>query len=310
MNPLLSIVIANYNYGRFLEAAIKSVVEQVIGDEGGGMRDKVELIICDAASTDNSVDIIKKYAAGLPPNTHRSEWNSPSSIPDSSSPIPHPSSLITWWCSEKDKGQSDAFNKGFAHARGRLGCWVNADDLLLPGTIKAVIDYMTAHPKCEWITGGMVFFDSDEKVMWMRLGMQPWSRMWRWMPGWCIGGPSSFFSIEKLRMVGGFDLERYYSMDIDLWYKLFRYGLRPHHINRYFWGFRAHDASKTAHTLKASMGEAMQREKLRLFEVYGLSAWKIKIGSFALKLSGVLGGSLVRSYWDSWRYGKKPIQCV
>lgn len=130
------------------------------------------------------------------------------------------------------------------------------------------------------------------------------------MPGWCIGGPSSFFSIEKLRKVGGFDLERYYSMDIDLWYKLFRCGLRPHHINRYFWGFRAHDASKTAHTLKASMGEAMQREKLRLFEVYGLSAWKIKIGSFALKLSGVLGGSLVRSYWDSWRYGKKPIQCV
>ena len=291
MTPLLSIVIANYNYGRFLDAAIRSVVEQ------DGF-DQCELIVVDGGSTDNSVAIIQKYATGLPPNTPLTTNNQPLTT------------RISWWCSEKDKGQSDAFNKGFAHARGRLGCWVNADDLLLPGTIKAVIDYMTAYPKCEWITGGMVFFDSDEKVMWMRLGMQPWSRMWRWMPGWCIGGPSSFFSIEKLRMVGGFDLERYYSMDIDLWYKLFRCGLHPHHINRYFWGFRAHDASKTAHTLKASMGEAMQREKLRLFEAYGLSAWKIRIGSFALKLSGVLGGSLVRSYWDSWRYGKKPIQCV
>ena len=221
MSPILSIVIANYNYGRFLEDAIKSVV----GQEGF---DKCELIIVDGGSTDNSVEVIKRYV-----------------------------NKISWWCSEKDKGQSDAFNKGFAHARGRLGCWVNADDILLPETIKAVIDYMSAHPQCEWITGGMVFFDSDEKVMWMRLGMQPWSRMWRWMPGWCIGGPSSFFSIEKLRMVGGFDLERYYSMDIDLWYKLFRCGLRPHHINRYFWGFRAHDASKTAHTLKSSMEEPM-----------------------------------------------------
>ena len=65
--PLLSIVIANYNYGRFLEDAIKSVIAQEVGD-------KVELIICDAASTDNSVEIIKKYADGLPPNTPYEEW--------------------------------------------------------------------------------------------------------------------------------------------------------------------------------------------------------------------------------------------
>ena len=57
-NPILSIVIANYNYGRFLEYAIRSVVTQNVGE-------KVELIICDAASTDNSVDIIKKYEKKL-----------------------------------------------------------------------------------------------------------------------------------------------------------------------------------------------------------------------------------------------------
>ena len=272
--PLLSIVIANYNYGRFLESAIKSVVEQ----EGF---DKCELIVVDGGSTDNSVEVIKKYA-----------------------------NKISWWCSEKDQGQSDAFNKGFALARGKLGCWVNADDLLMPGTIKAVTDYMTAHPKCEWITGGVVFFDSNENVMWMRLGMQPCSHMWRWMPGWCIGGPSSFFSLEKLRMVRGFDQKLYYSMDTDLWYKLFSCGLRPHHINRYFWGFRAHDASKTAYTLWTSKGEAMWRETLSIFEIYNLSVWKIRVGSFLLKLTGVLGGSLVKSYWDSWRYSKQPIQCV
>ena len=66
IEPLLSIVVANYNYGRFLEAAIRSVIEQSAGG-------KIELIICDAASTDNSVEIIKKY-----------------------------SEYISWWCSEKD----------------------------------------------------------------------------------------------------------------------------------------------------------------------------------------------------------------
>ena len=78
MRPLVSVVIANYNYGRYLEDAIKSVIVQGVGDE-------VELIICDAASTDNSVDIIKKYANGLPPNKHRSEWSGNSELQASSS---------------------------------------------------------------------------------------------------------------------------------------------------------------------------------------------------------------------------------
>ncbi len=292
----ISIVIANYNYGRFLEDAIKSVVEQ------DGF-DKCELIVVDGGSTDNSVEIIKKYANGLPPNTLRSEWDKDLATDDQ-----RLTTKISWWCSEKDGGQSDAFNKGFAHARGRLGCWVNADDLLLPGTLKAVLDLLASHPNCEWITGGMVFFDADEKIMWMRLGMQPLSFMWKWMPGWCIGGPSSFFSLEKLRMVGGFDVGRYYSMDVDLWYKLFQCGLHPHHIKRYFWGFRAHEASKTAHTLKTAMSRDMLREKLKLFETYGLSIWKIRIGSVILRLSGCLG--LLRSYWDSWRYSKRSLQSL
>ena len=99
IQPFVSVVIANYNYGRFLDEAIQSVLNQACND--------VELIICDAASTDNSVEVIKKYA-----------------------------DRIAWWCSEKDKGQSDAFNKGFSHAKGRFLTWLNADDVMLPGTIE------------------------------------------------------------------------------------------------------------------------------------------------------------------------------
>ena len=112
MTPILSIVIANYNYGRFLEDAIQSVVAQ-------GMGDWIELIICDGGSTDNSVEVIKKY-----------------------------SDKIAWWVSEKDGGQSAAFNKGFAHAHGRFLTWLNADDVMMPGTIDAFVKAVDEHPGC------------------------------------------------------------------------------------------------------------------------------------------------------------------
>ena len=108
--PLLSIVIANYNYGRYLDEAIQSVLNQSCQD--------FELIVCDAASNDSSVEIIKKYANGLPPKTSLYDWepgNSQLTTKDY-----RLSTKITWWCSEPDGGQSAAFNKGFSHARGRF----------------------------------------------------------------------------------------------------------------------------------------------------------------------------------------------
>ena len=117
MAPLISIVIANYNYGHYLEDAIRSVIDQDVDDV-------VELIICDGGSTDNSVDIIKKY-----------------------------DDKIAWWCSEKDEGQSDAFNKGFVQAKGKYLTWLNADDVMFKGCLKKVLRILNEHPEEEWFTG-------------------------------------------------------------------------------------------------------------------------------------------------------------
>ena len=152
MYPLLSIVIANYNYGRFLEEAVQSVIAQ-------GMPGEVEIIICDAASSDNSVDIIKKYANGLPPNTSSTPQLLHLSTSSTSTPP-----LITWWCSEKDGGQSAAFNKGFSHARGRFLTWLNADDVLLPGTVAALARAAERWPDCEWFVGGCFWLDPEMRV--------------------------------------------------------------------------------------------------------------------------------------------------
>ena len=99
MNYLgFSIVIANYNSGKYLEDAILSVAKQHYP--------KVQLIVIDGASTDNSVDIIKRHEKD-----------------------------IDYWISEKDNGQSDAFNKGFMQARYDWLFWLNADDFLLKDSL-------------------------------------------------------------------------------------------------------------------------------------------------------------------------------
>ena len=230
--PLFSIVIANYNYGRFLEDAIKSVLTQSCQD--------LELIICDAASSDNSVEIIKKYANGLPPNTSYDDWARTLSSQRSDSRA----QILTWWCSEKDGGQSDAFNKGFAHARGRFLTWLNADDVLFPGALMAIAKECERHPGCEWFTGSSAYVDSDLRLT--RFFCAHRFSAIRAIYGMLmVGGPSSFFTKRLLDSVGGVDESLHFLMDIDLWYKFFlETGARFSRTRTPIFAYRIHADSK------------------------------------------------------------------
>ena len=231
--PLLSIVIANYNYGRFLEEAIQSVVAQ-------DMEGKVELIICDAASTDNSVDVIKKYANGLPPNTSYDEWISQ---PNLQPPTPN-SQLLTWWCSEKDGGQSAAFNKGFAHAKGRFLTWLNADDVLLPGALKAFERAVVKYQSCKWFVGGVMWLTKDMRIIKMGRG-RPFSQIRAKAGSICVWGPSSIFSRELFDAAGGVDERFHYAMDNDLWHRFhYKCGATYLPFADYAGGLRLHEAAK------------------------------------------------------------------
>ena len=243
--PLISIVIANYNYGRFLEDAIQSVLAQDMGDD-------VELIICDGGSTDNSVEIIKKYAAGLPPNTSREEFelqppNSKFQPPNSKPQTFNSqlqtlnSKLISWWCSEKDGGQSAAFNKGFSHARGKYLTWLNADDVIPYGALKIILASMRAHPDCEWFTGNHLrFLESDKVIIQVEWGPHFYPKvLQRKNSPLVIFGPTSFFAKSAYERLGGIDESLHLAMDTDLWLRFQSAGIKQRRINCYCWAFRS-----------------------------------------------------------------------
>lgn len=208
--PLLSVVIANYNYDKYLEDAILSVITQ---DEF----EKAELIVVDGGSTDESVRIIKKYE-----------------------------SSIAWWCTEKDSGQSEAFNKGFLHSTGEFLTWLNADDVLLHGAFHRFFAEVERHPEQEWFVGGCCYVTQELRVF-RCIPARPFSHLRASMAEIQVYGPSSFFSRRLFDSVGGrVDETFHYLMDIELWNRLYHVGrVMYRRLPGYFWGFRFQPDSKT-----------------------------------------------------------------
>lgn len=288
-SPLFSIVIANYNYGRFLDDAIKSVIAQ-------NMSDEVELIICDGGSSDNSVEIIRKYANGLPQNTHRNDWlNTKHQFEDPAA------RLITWWCSEKDGGQSAAFNKGFSHAKGRLLTWLNADDILTPGALRAVARVAEKYPDCEWCTGSSCYADEMLRVTkcFCAHAFSPVRARWGVLT---VGGPSTFFSLRLLRMAGGFDESLHYVMDTDLWYKFYfqcnvRYRRTLHNI----FAYRRHEASKMSGADDYKTERALENRRRSREEAKILDARYNRHKGFVFLIAHILSFSVRDKFIAWWR---------
>jgi len=117
MTPSIAIVTPSFNQGTFLEAAIRSILEQKYP--------KLEYAVIDGGSADDSSAIMQKHAASL----HYS-------------------------VSEKDAGQYDAINKGFAHTSGELMGWLNSDDMQCAWALAVVGEIFAQFPEVEWLTTG------------------------------------------------------------------------------------------------------------------------------------------------------------
>jgi len=221
--PLFTIVIANYNHGEFIEAAIQSILNQSCQN--------FELLIVDGGSTDGSLEIIKKYADKL-----------------------------SWWVSEKDNGQSHAFNKGFAKAKGEFYLWVNADDLLLPFSLEIAKESINKYPKQKWFVANTIFIDENNKILNCAKG-PVWNDFFIKNGVIYVYGPTSIFHKSLFIEVGGFDESLYYTMDTDLWMRFKNNKYKFMRIPKYFWAFRIHKGSKTSHSFSNPPSEDFKTEQ-------------------------------------------------
>ena len=195
-----------------------------------------------------------------------------------------------------DAGQSDALNKGFAKATGEWLFWLNADDVLLPGALKKVADRINKIDRIDWIAGDTVYIDEQGFIKDVRTDAKwhPWfgSKMSVW-----TGGPSAFFSRSLWERLGGFDTSLKYVMDIDLWTRLAKAGVRFEGLGEYVWGFRLHDGSKTG---SGDNRAAQLEEWSRVDAKYGVAStgfWRN-----VTRTASVLDGSWLKRKIDSARY--------
>jgi glycosyltransferase involved in cell wall biosynthesis len=205
--PKISVVTPSFNQGKFIEETIRSVLLQGYPD--------LEYIIIDGNSTDNSAEIIKKYA----------QW-------------------LTFWVSEKDNGQSDAINKGWRRSSGEIVTYLNSDDLYTSAALAEVADHFRNHADCAVIHGQTVLTDEEGRNEGVFGG--PFNLVAS-IDG-CndsVAQPSAFIRRKALLDVGLMDINLHRAMDYDLWLRL-RVKYPFHYIPRCWSKFRCHPKSKSS----------------------------------------------------------------
>lgn len=228
--PKISIVTPSYNQGQFLERTILSVLNQNYPN--------LEYIIIDGGSTDNSVEIIKKY-----------------------------SKYLAYWVSEKDEGQSDALRKGFAKATGHIYAYLNSDDVYLSGVFSVISDSFAKNPDVSLIYGNKLIIDTNNNVVSERRVTQYtyFSKLGMLYGGFGFYQPSSFWTRSIYEQVGGVDASLRFCMDNDLFYNFLAKGAKFMFVRRYLSGFRIHEKSKTS-----TLGKTAEAETTLLLQRYGL----------------------------------------
>jgi glycosyltransferase involved in cell wall biosynthesis len=178
----VSVVTPSYNQGEFIEETILSVLNQTYQN--------IEYIIIDGGSTDNSVAIIKKYEDKL-----------------------------KYWISEKDKGQSDALNKGFKIATGEFLCWINSDDILYPDFIEKRLKEFKLNPNIDLIYGDVEQgIETSKKVL--RKGWQTnFDTILNtgFIP---IPQQSAIWKRDILKKVGFLDIKLHVLLDFDYFFRI------------------------------------------------------------------------------------------
>lgn len=205
--PVISIITPSLNQAPFIERTILSIHNQGYPN--------LEHIIIDGGSTDETVDIIRRHEA-----------------------------VLDYWHSEPDMGQWDAINRGADFTSGSYMTWINSDDVLLPGTLKKVGTFLAKNPHIDIFYGNMVEIDSSDRVTKRIYTVDFDIRDFLFEVNIVFNQPATFWRTDLFRSIGGLR-ECRYSMDYDMFYRMFREGATYSRTDRFLSGFRIHPDSLT-----------------------------------------------------------------
>jgi glycosyltransferase involved in cell wall biosynthesis len=210
--PRITIVTPSYNQGKYIEETIRSVLLQQYPN--------LEYIIIDGGSSDESIEIIKKY----------SKW-------------------ITYWKSEPDKGQSDAINKGMKIGTGSIAGWINSDDMLYKDALNSFANSIEYSDNYIYIGDCYRHDVAGNVLIYHRAKINNITDLLNikkvWKGKGYIVQPEVLFPRALFLKVGGLNINNHYVMDFELWGKLLLEGLRIKYTYIPFAYFRIHDAQKT-----------------------------------------------------------------
>lgn len=229
----ISIITTNYNTDKYLEKTIKSIINQK-GDF------EIEYIITDGGSTDNSLNIIRKYAK----ECKRSKYKH----------------VDFKWISEKDKGQSDGINKGLKMATGDIIAFLNADDLYTKYALSKVMKYFKENKSCMWLTGYCRIIDENGKEVRKSITRYKNSQLNkitlnRLLVEDFISQPSTFWRKELMDEFGYLDESLHYAMDHDYWCR-FESKYHVHLIKEYLAEFRFTSDTKTGSSIDKTLRDS------------------------------------------------------
>lgn len=264
--PKITIVTPSYNQGQYLEQTIRSVLEQRYPN--------LEYIVIDGGSTDNSVEIIKRYA-------HR----------------------LAYWESGPDAGQSSAINKGFRRAEGSIVCWLNSDDLFLPGTLHKVGQAFAENPNVQMITGYTIRTDSHLRLLFNHY--VPVQTRWLAKRGVIyVEQQSTFWKRELLDEVGYLDESLHICMDQDLWLRFLTVGVKIAHLREFLSIWRLHDKCKSMKDVEGRIREtAILRDRYEKMR-YGN---EVMLGRLAYRMWKLVNGDYLRGIAFRLKWGGHPL---
>lgn len=239
MKPTFSVIIPSYQQGHFIEETIKSVLHQKDISS-----DDIECLVCDGGSTDQTVEILKKYESHIQ------------------------------WISQPDGGQADAVNKGIQRTQGDVIAWINSDDIYYPDAFSTVKSVFQTHPDFDVVYGNAHWIDEAGNFL-AAYPVVSWN--YKKLKQECyISQPATFFRRRIVENLGALNTELNYCMDYELW---LRYGEHSsfYYVNTLLAGARMYASNKSLGQKLAAYREAndMLLKKIKYVPVTWITSYAL-----------------------------------